>query len=285
MSKSKEEMLWQACTDGDLEVVKKLVDDPAVDVNWRDPDVGRTPFYRACFFGWTSVVEFLMRNPRIDPTEPQNEGATPFNIACQKAHQEVVSLLLADPRIDPNKPTNNQTTPLWQASQNGHLAVVQHLLASGREIDTKMKSTFNNRTAARQGRASGTATRGADESAEAYERGKTFGPLCADLIDEYEREPEHLRVFHRLRRQPGVREYFIGHLFALVIFHLDSFVVINERTAHSDTRRFFKIASRLPLEIQMVLCNRTFGSPRDIILSRYSEPGFQLLTRTTTWQR
>ena len=74
-------------------------------------------------------------------------------------------------------------------------------------------------------------------------------------------------------------------LLSLVVFYSDSFVVINERLAHSDTRRFFSITSRLPLDLQMVLCNRAFGSPRDIILSRDSEPGFRLLARTTTWQQ
>jgi len=44
MFKSKEERLWQACTDGDLEIVKELADDPGVDVNWTDADVGRPPF-------------------------------------------------------------------------------------------------------------------------------------------------------------------------------------------------------------------------------------------------
>ncbi len=39
------------------------------------------------------------------------------------------------------------------SSQNGHLDVVQHILASGREIDTKMKSNWNNKTAAEQARA------------------------------------------------------------------------------------------------------------------------------------
>jgi len=34
MAQSKEQRLWQACTDGDLEVARKLADDPAVDVNW-----------------------------------------------------------------------------------------------------------------------------------------------------------------------------------------------------------------------------------------------------------
>ena len=419
MSQSKEEILWQACTEGDFEVARTLADDPAVDVNWGDPEKGRTPFYRACGHGWTSVVEYLMRNPRVDvvkqqsqratpfliacennhkevvmllladpridpneeddggftpisiacqnghkevvsllladpridpmkpsndgptpffmacqnghkevvsllladprfdPDKPSNDGTTPFSVvcqnghkevvsqllaclkidlnkaddegltpisvACQNGHREVVSLLLADPRIDPNKPKNNHATPLWYASQNGHLVVVQHLLASGREIDTERRSAYNNKTAAEHGRR--IVPRGPDDTDEDYYRKKTNGPLCADLIDEYEREPEHLHVFHRLRRQPGLREYFIGHLFALVVFHSDSFVVINERLAHSGIRRFFRICARLPLDVQMVLCNRAFGSPKDIILSRDSEPGFKCLARTTTWQQ
>jgi len=123
-----------------------------------------------------------------------------------------------------------------------------------------------------------------DETEDVFERRKTNGPQCADLIDDYEGEPEH-RVIQRLRCQPGLREYFIGHLFALVVFHSDSFVVVNEKTADPDTRRFFRITSQLPLDLQMVLCNRIFGSPRDIILSRDSEPGFRLLARTTTWQQ
>ena len=101
MAQSKEQKLWQSCTDGDLEVTRELVDDPTVDVNWGDPEHGRTPFFRACGHGRTSVVEYLMRNPRLDVVKQQNEGATPFYIACQNGHKEVVSLLLADSRIDP----------------------------------------------------------------------------------------------------------------------------------------------------------------------------------------
>ena len=225
-----------------------------------------------------------MRHPRVDVVKPNKNEATAFFLACQEAHQEVVLLLLADPRIDPSMPRNNQGTPLWYASQNGHLVIVQHLLASGREIDTRKRSTFNNRTAAEHARVTGARiTKPGSETEEDFQRKKINSPLCADLIDDYERNPVATR--HRLRRQPGLREHFIGHLFALVVFHSDSFAVINEKTAQSYTKRFFRITSQLPLELLMLLCNRVFGSPRDIILSRDSEPGFQLLTRTTTWQQ
>ena len=374
MAESEEQRLWQACTDGDLKIVKELADDPAVDVNWVGEDRGDTPLHRACRFGYLEtvkvllaqekigvnkrnrggagpfniacqeghkevvsllsadpridpnkldhdsytpifiawcnghkeVVSLLLADPRIDPNQandkgstpffmacqeghkevvsllladpridlnkPRDIGATPFLIACENGHREVVSLLLADPRIDPFKPRRDQSSPLWYASNNGHLVVVQHLLASGREIDTMVRSSFNNKTAAKQGRSVGArTTKPADETEEDFQS-KTYGLLCADLIDDYERDPVATR--HRLRRQPGLREYFIGHLFALVVYHSDSFVIINERLAHADTQRFFRLCARLPLEVQMVLCNRAFGSPKDIILSRNSEPGF-----------
>ena len=273
-----------ACQEGHKEVVSLLLADSRTDPGKPAHD-GATPFFKACQEGHKEVVSLLLPDPRVDHNKGMKDGTTPLFMACQEGRLEVVCLLLADIRIDPNKPRNDQTTtPLWIASQNGHLVVVQHLLASGREIDTKMRSTFNNKTAAENGRKMRERIfKTSSESEEAFQRSKTNGPLCADLIDEYELDPVAVR--RRLCRQAGLREYFIGHLFALVVFHSDSFVIINERTAHSDLKRFFKITSQLPLDLQMVLCNRIFGSPRDIILSRDSEPGFQLLTRTTTWQQ
>jgi len=274
-----------ACQEGHQEVVLMLLADPKIDPS-KPENNEAIPFFAACQEGHREVVSLLLADPRIDPKKPMNDGATPFLVACDRGHKEVVSLLLADPRIDPNKPENDQSTPLWYATQNGYLVVVQHLLASGREIDTRRRSNFNNQTAAEQGRAMGArTTKPVDATQEVFERRKINGPLCAELIDEYESEPGLFRVLIRLRRLPGMREYFDGHLFALVVFHSDSFATVIEAKAHSNTRRFFKITSQLPPDLQMVLCNRIFGSPRDIILSRDSGPGFQLLTRTTTWRQ
>ena len=77
MAASKEQKLWQACTDGDLKTVEELADDPAVDLNWGDPEFGRTPFYRACGHGKLPVVEYLMRNPRVDVISRQKQGGFP----------------------------------------------------------------------------------------------------------------------------------------------------------------------------------------------------------------
>ena len=282
MGESKEQGLWLACTRGDLDTVRALANDPAVSVNWSGLEKEDTPLHRACRFGHLEIVKALLALSTIEVNRGNEEMPVHSSIACENGHKEVVSLLLADPRIDPNRPENDQSTPLWHASQRGHLVVVQHLLVSGREIDTKVISTFNSKTAPEQGREAGTADKEDNETEDNFQKRRTNGPLCADLIDEYENDVVAVR--NRLQRLPGLREYFTGHLFALVVFYSDSFAVINERSARIDTRRFFKIVSRLPLEIQMIICNQAFGSPRDTILSRDSEPGFKCLARATTWQ-
>jgi len=60
MSISKEQQLWDASTEGNLELVKHLVSDPTVDVTRRDPIDNRTIFYRACGHNRVAVVEFLL---------------------------------------------------------------------------------------------------------------------------------------------------------------------------------------------------------------------------------
>jgi len=203
----KNEKLLSAALSGNLEEIKTLCSDPAVDVNWLDED-GFTPLFCACQEGHPLIVEHLLAHPKIDPNLSSNKGATPLLIACQNGHKEVVSMMLADPRVDPNKPFQDQSTPLWYACQNGHLAVVQLLLASGREIDTKMRSTFNKKTAAEHGRLVATRkTKPKDETEEVFRGRKSNGPKCADLIDEYEKDPDGVRT--RLRRELGLPGSFI----------------------------------------------------------------------------
>lgn len=371
--------MWQACTDGDLDTVVSLSGEPGVNVDWKDAEYERTPFYRACFFGKTEVVEFLLRHPRVNVNDQQKEGATPLNVACQNGHYDVVALLLADPRIlvhvvdnqtrtpffiaclynhsrvvallltdprvdpclgrstgatpfhiacqdgyleiisllladrrvevsrseadgatpfymlcqnghhegalllldDPrvniNQPRSDNSSPLWFATQNGHLMVVKLLLASGREVLTQTKSNFNQRTAVMQGRRVVMPIQGEDAAITNLKF--INGPLCADLIEEYDRDPA--ATSSRLRRLPEIRDNYIGRLFALVVFLTDNFVALKPETPNH-VIRFLGISQRLPLELQMVLCNRVFGSGKNLVLIRHSEPGFRWLGRPTT---
>ena len=129
MAQSKEQKLWQACTDGDLETVRELADDPAIDINWVGEDRGDTPFHRVSRFGHLEIAMVLLVQERIEVNKGNKRNASPFYIACQEGHKEVVSLLLADPRIDTNQLANSGFTPFFMACQNGHKEVVSLLLA------------------------------------------------------------------------------------------------------------------------------------------------------------
>jgi len=215
--KTKDEQLYCATLEGNLDKVKSLCSDPAVNVNWQNED-GTSALYRACQNGYHLIVEHLLARPKIDPNLAKHTEATPILIACDNGHKEVVSVMLADQRVDPNKPKKTLSTPLWFACQNGHLVVVQLLLASGREINTKMVSTFNNTTAAEQGRSMATRkTKPENETEEVFQRKKTNGPKCADLVDEYEKDPSGVRT--RLRRELGPPGSFIFQFLFRSSFH------------------------------------------------------------------
>ena len=326
MSDSKNQQLWDACTSGDLDLVKLLVNDPAVDVNWGDPELNRTPFFRACGHNAVTVVEFLLKHPRVEINKPTNQGggafniacqqgctgvvslllndprinvnhpgnngASPFNIACQNGRQDVVSLLLADMRIDINFPNNNTRTPLWFASHHGFLPMVQVILVSGREVDTKTKSMggeWNDKTAADIARYHG--SRAVDhfhESEGDYTRRKRNGPMIANWLDSY--DVDAITTRQQLRELPELRDSFTSDLFALVIFLCDGLLTTSAGSSaspsHEKAVRFFQSVQCLPMELQMVLCNRAFGAGKDHILTKHSEPAFKklgkLLTRSPT---
>ena len=94
MSILAERELWEAATVGDLSIVKRLVSDPAVNVNWQDPEFSRSPFYRACGHGGLDIVKFLMSDPRVDVMLGNAADATPFFIACQEGFSSFSSFLL-----------------------------------------------------------------------------------------------------------------------------------------------------------------------------------------------
>jgi len=128
-----EKALWEASTSGDLATVKACVSDSRVNVNWRDPELGRSPFYRACGHGRDDIVRFLLTLAEIDVNMPQNEGATPLCVAASQGHEEVIRLLLADPRVQVN--VSMETTggsPLFYACQHGFVGMVARMLRDPR---------------------------------------------------------------------------------------------------------------------------------------------------------
>lgn len=84
--------------------------------------------------------------------------------------------------------------PCGLPPQNGHLPVVQVILASGREIDTKVVSSFNNKTAAAHARSMANSPKQTYENDSDPPRRKKNNPIIADLIEEYEQDPVGVRT-------------------------------------------------------------------------------------------
>jgi len=142
---TKEEELWEAASAGDAARVKALLQtQEEINVNYGDPELQRTPLYRAAgFASSTEVVKLLLSHPQIDVNRPNNKEATPFYIACQEGNLEVVKHLAADERVDINLPYTTGATPLMIACDNGHAEVVRFLLGDPR---TNVNQTKKNGT-------------------------------------------------------------------------------------------------------------------------------------------
>lgn len=120
--------LFEACRNGDVERVKKLVSPE--NVNSRDT-AGRksTPLHFAAGFGRKDVVEHLLQSG-ANVHARDDGGLIPLHNACSFGHAEVVSLLLGH-GADPNARDNWNYTPLHEAAIKGKIDVCIVLLQHG----------------------------------------------------------------------------------------------------------------------------------------------------------
>uniref|UniRef100_A0A665XBE2 Poly [ADP-ribose] polymerase n=1 Tax=Echeneis naucrates TaxID=173247 RepID=A0A665XBE2_ECHNA len=128
--------LFEACRNGDVSRVKKLVD--AVNVNAKDM-AGRksTPLHFAAGFGRRDVVDHLLQTG-ANVHARDDGGLIPLHNACSFGHSEVVSLLLCQ-GADPNARDNWNYTPLHEAAIKGKIDVCIVLLQHG--ADPNIRNT------------------------------------------------------------------------------------------------------------------------------------------------
>ncbi|XP_063290649.1 poly [ADP-ribose] polymerase tankyrase-2 isoform X4 [Pelobates fuscus] len=133
--------LFEACRNGDVERVRKLVS--TENVNSRDT-AGRksTPLHFAAGFGRKDVVEYLLQTG-ANVHARDDGGLIPLHNACSFGHAEVVNLLLRR-GADPNARDNWNYTPLHEAAIKGKIDVCIVLLQHG--ADPTIRNT-DSRTA------------------------------------------------------------------------------------------------------------------------------------------
>ena len=235
-----EEKLWFSCSEGDIEDVINLLQNPQINTNWQDSQYSRTPFWIACEKGHIEIVKLFLNDKRVDINQANKDGATPFFIACYDGQIKIVKLLLSDERVDINKVDSTGQTPFWTACQNedieivklllndkrvdinkvdnfemspfyiaclyGYIEIVKYLLAFRREIDIN-KAINGGKTGLDVARERRKIEKGSWESEEEFENRKRKYTKIIELIESFERNQNETRT--KLRIELGLAGKFI----------------------------------------------------------------------------
>jgi len=121
---------------GDAKTLAELMrQDPGFNVNLVLDEYGWTLLHEACNGDSRSaVIPLLLAHPDIDVNLKDSYGRTPFDLACS-GRTSCVREMLKDSKVKPNEPKNDGLTPLYRAAYCGHLDVIKWWVASGREMD------------------------------------------------------------------------------------------------------------------------------------------------------
>ena len=242
-----------------------LSDHPEINVNWTDSEQW-TALHTASLNGQAEVVKLLLAHPNINVNLKSSSGQTPLSYGCQCGQVSVVGVLLKDPRVDVTLDDNSERSPLWQASFKGKHEVIEWLIASGRDLgDVKNKKGRNWRDG---------------KYYTAVEIARLYGSTkVVYLLENFISDP--LQTRHKLRVKLGMLDELAAEVFALIIFICDDLLLVKSSTSDSTTR-FFTIASKLPMELQMILCHRVYDSEKEYIKQFESEEAFKSLYKKYT---
>jgi len=267
-----EEDFCGTASDGKVEAMKELLrSNPTLDVNWRNEDDGCTALYMACGNGHDAIASILLAHPDIDVNQKNVDGDTPFANVCAERLTSCVPLLLKDSRVSVLELNGFGSTPLCSAAFYGHLEVVKWWIASGREMD--LGTPGDDKTDV-----IGAAAKVQFWEEEAQRRRKRE---AVTLLERFKENPGETR--HATSLELGWYDEAAAEMFAMVVFVSDGLLEIREEKALGFFRkitpaaRFFSIANRLPLELQMALCYRVADSAKEMIPGNEKELAFKLL--------
>ncbi|CAD0100683.1 unnamed protein product [Aureobasidium mustum] len=120
---------------GNLEIVKKLIDEKEMNVNHQG-DTTFGPLLAACVNGHKDVVEYLLSLDGVEVNCRSDFGKTPLIAAAKAGNLDLCRLLLEKGGALVNFQALNDDTALIIAAEYGRLPTVQALLKCGADVDT-----------------------------------------------------------------------------------------------------------------------------------------------------
>ena len=235
-------------------------DHPEINVNWTNPDHSQwSGLHAASFYGHAEAVKLLLAHANIEVNLKDWRRQTPFSFGCVIGHVSVVEVQLQDPRVDITLDDKDGCSPLWHAALCGGYQVIEWLISSGRNLgDIKNKKGKNWRD---------------DKNYTALEIARKNESEVGSLLERYLTNPA--LTHHELRVKLGVLDEVAAEVFALTVFLCDDLLRLRPACNLAATSRFFIIASKMPLELQRILCHRAVGSMKQNILHKDSEAAFK----------
>jgi len=196
-----------------------------IDVNKSESQDDYSPkwslFHLSCFKNCFRFLELLLTHPLLDLNSSENNSSTAIGFCVDKIN--IVKILLKHQLIE----HDSYDLLILNICSDNSINSMKLVIA----IENKFNPTIG----------------------IGLSLAERFSTSIYDLLVNFMENPIKTRFECQLELCP---EITIADLFVLIIFHSDDFLKIGE--GDEIWKRFFKIARRLPMELQMVLCHRTF---------------------------
>ena len=225
-----------------IEEVKEILRQPNLNIN--RPDINNlTVIEYLIQWNCPSTLTEILKYPGINPNQTGYCGI-PLSYAVHRANPGIVNVLLSDPRVIID------SAVIYTAIMEGSLSSLELILISGKPFQI----TRN------------------------FPSDHTFEGTY-QLLQRYIKDPDQTTYEIKLKVRSHGDEYS-GYVFGLIVYLSDDYLRIIERvTQQPKVRRFFKITQELPMDLQMVICNRLVGSDKNIISTSLVEKAFRTIAK------
>lgn len=260
MSDAIEQEMFEHCwrSTGFKRLSELLKAHPEVNINrtkWRSSGYNEeTMLHNTCVRDLKEATEALLSRADIDPNIRDKHGSTPLMKCFYHDALKCFQLLVRDRRVDINKTNGRGMTPLMMICRMKNINFLGIMLASGRYLNLEYKSGKHPKPPV-------------DPHKTALDIAKEhYWAEGAAQLEAFEKDPEPMIKFwlKKLANLNLVEERNV-RCFVLVVSLCDGYYKIKTPRSKNVSIRFFRIAQRLPMEIQAILCNRLFRVASDTI--------------------
>lgn len=213
------------------------------DVNFMGTRNRSTILSIACWFNCTEIIKLLLAHPDIEVNKQDPSGHAALHFSWKVDNFDAAILLLSDKRVNIEVRNHAGMSPFWIACMNNNHDMIEYMLINT-DVDLTVKGDYYSTTSP---------MRKCTPLEVSYNVADGKDMKTAEMITEFEADREVARRKYKKIKGLGCH-YDSAQLFLLVVLCSDGYFRIKESLFSG----FFKILAELPLELQMIICNRVY---------------------------